>query len=92
MHRLPEQSLDEYQVKVLMPLKRKLDDAYMQEATFLSDLSLMIQTVLSKGDLIEESQLFRFQQSLMALSSAVAEPEPAPAISSSLFSSDRLVS
>jgi lipopolysaccharide/colanic/teichoic acid biosynthesis glycosyltransferase len=85
---LPGHALDEYQVKVLMPLKRKLDDNYMREATFASDLLLLFRTVLCKGALIADSDLRESQQSLLSLSLAVgasaargglSEPETGPA-------------
>jgi hypothetical protein len=68
---IPEHLLDAYQVNVLMPLKKKLDDNYMREATLLRDLVLLCRTVTSKGDVIRENDLRRFQASLVSLNSAL---------------------
>jgi hypothetical protein len=92
---LPGHALDEYQVEVLMPLKRKLDDNYMRKATFASDLLLLFRTVLGKGELIVDSDLRKSQQSLLSLNSALSvgvagdglsEPETGPAAEHLLFS------
>jgi lipopolysaccharide/colanic/teichoic acid biosynthesis glycosyltransferase len=83
LHRLPDHSLDDFQVHVMMPLKRKLDDQYMRGASLLSDLSLMLRTVLGKGELVKEGDLLNFQESLVSLNSALSasagsfvSPEP----------------
>jgi lipopolysaccharide/colanic/teichoic acid biosynthesis glycosyltransferase len=72
LNRLPDCDLDEYQVKVLMPLKRQLDRAYMHRATLLSDLSILVRTVLGSGDQIEAIDTRLFQQSLVSLDGALA--------------------
>ena len=72
LHRLPEHELDEYQVNVLMPLKRELDHAYMRRATLLSDISILIRTILGGGEQIEAFDARLFQKSLVSLDEALA--------------------
>lgn len=69
LHQVPESLLDDYQVRVMMPVKRRLDDSYMRRSTLRSDLQLMIKTVLGRGDLIQRSDLFQRHHSLTSLSS-----------------------
>jgi len=75
LHHLPDQFLDAYQVKVLVPMKRRLDHQYMLAATFTSDLVLMLRTVLGGGASIQKTDLMRFQESLVTLGSALAAGE-----------------
>ena len=81
LQRLPEQSLDDYQVQVLMPIKRSLDDEYMRRATLRSDLLLLVQTLLGKGELIQDKDLRQFQQSLVSLNSALGARAPGAELS-----------
>lgn len=67
LQRLAEHYLDEYQVKVLMPLKRELDHAYMNRATLLSDLSILMRTILFRGKQVEATDTTLFQESLASL-------------------------
>lgn len=71
LHSLPENVLDDYQVEVMMPVKRNLDNSYMRSSTLRSDLQIMMRTILGKGELIQQSDLFQFQHSLMSLNSAL---------------------
>lgn len=50
LDRVPKHSLDAYYHKVVLPTKRKLDAEYMARATFLSDLSLIANSVLRRWD------------------------------------------
>jgi lipopolysaccharide/colanic/teichoic acid biosynthesis glycosyltransferase len=72
LNRLPECDLDEYQVRVLMPLKRELDQAYMHQATLLSDLSILMLTILGRGKQIEALETKLFQKSLVSLDEVLA--------------------
>jgi len=78
LRHLPDRALDDYQVTVLMPIKRQLDNQYMLEATFASDLLLMLRTVLGRGDAIREVDLVHFQESLVTLSSALTTGSTMP--------------
>jgi lipopolysaccharide/colanic/teichoic acid biosynthesis glycosyltransferase len=80
LHGIPEHSLDDYQVHVLMPLKQELDDEYMRRATFFSDMAMLFKTVAGRGEAIDSKELRTFQHSLVSLNSALkmkaaAEPE-----------------
>ncbi len=48
--RLPKNRLDAYYHSVVLPAKRKLDAEYMAQATFLSDLRLLVNSVLRRFD------------------------------------------
>jgi lipopolysaccharide/colanic/teichoic acid biosynthesis glycosyltransferase len=48
--RLPKNRLDAYYHTVVLPAKRKLDAEYMAQATFLSDLRLLVNSVLRRFD------------------------------------------
>lgn len=48
--RLPRNHLDAYYHAVVLPAKRKLDAEYMAQATFLSDLQLLVKSVLRQWD------------------------------------------
>jgi lipopolysaccharide/colanic/teichoic acid biosynthesis glycosyltransferase len=72
LNRLPDCDLDECQIKVLMPMKRQLDRAYMHRATLLSDLSILLRTVLGRGEQIEAIDARLFQKSLVSLDEALA--------------------
>lgn len=50
LDRVPEHSLDDYYHKVVLPTKRQLDADYMANATFFSDLKLIIDSVLRRWD------------------------------------------
>jgi lipopolysaccharide/colanic/teichoic acid biosynthesis glycosyltransferase len=75
LQHVPEERLDDYQVHVLMPLKRELDNHYMDRATFFTDLVVLFKTALGLGAGIDESQLV-FQHSLVALGSALSSKVP----------------
>ena len=48
--RIPQDRLEEYYHDVLLPTKRLLDSEYMARATFLSDLELIVNSVLRRWD------------------------------------------
>ena len=50
LDRIPKQYLESYYHKIVLPAKRKLDSEYMARATFLSDLKLIIDSVLRRWD------------------------------------------
>lgn len=50
LDRVPKHSLDAYYHRVVLPTKRKLDAEYMAQATFLSDLKLIVNSVLRRWD------------------------------------------
>jgi lipopolysaccharide/colanic/teichoic acid biosynthesis glycosyltransferase len=43
---IPKQHLDTYYHDIVLPFKQQLDDAYMARATFMSDLQLILKTIL----------------------------------------------
>lgn len=47
---VPKQQLHTYYRDVVLPLKQQLDDAYMARATFMSDLELILKTLLRLWD------------------------------------------
>jgi len=50
LDRVPKQHLDAFYHSVVLPAKLRLDAEYMKEATFLSDLKLIVQSVLRRWD------------------------------------------
>lgn len=50
LDRIPKHSLDAYYHKVVLPAKRQLDAEYMAQATFLSDIRLIVNSVLRRWD------------------------------------------
>jgi lipopolysaccharide/colanic/teichoic acid biosynthesis glycosyltransferase len=48
--RLPRHKLDDYYNGVILPIKHQLDQQYMARATFFSDFSLLVKTVLRRWD------------------------------------------
>lgn len=48
--RLPKNRLDAYYHAVVLPAKRQLDAEYMSQATFLSDIRLLVNSVLRRFD------------------------------------------
>jgi lipopolysaccharide/colanic/teichoic acid biosynthesis glycosyltransferase len=49
--RLPKNRLDTYYHAVVLPAKRQLDAEYMAQATFFSDLRLLVNSVLRRWDM-----------------------------------------
>lgn len=50
LDRVPKHALDAYYHSVVLPTKRRLDTDYMAQATFLSDLQLIVNSVLRRWD------------------------------------------
>jgi len=50
LDRVPKHHLNSYYHKVVLPAKRRLDARYMARATFLSDLKLIVDSVLRRWD------------------------------------------
>jgi lipopolysaccharide/colanic/teichoic acid biosynthesis glycosyltransferase len=50
LDRIPRHSLDDYYHSVVLPTKRRLDAEYMAQATFFSDLRLIVDSVLRRWD------------------------------------------
>jgi lipopolysaccharide/colanic/teichoic acid biosynthesis glycosyltransferase len=50
LDRVPKDQLNAYYHKVVLPAKRRLDARYMARATFLSDLKLLVDSVLRRWD------------------------------------------
>jgi lipopolysaccharide/colanic/teichoic acid biosynthesis glycosyltransferase len=48
---VPKDKLDSYYRAVILPAKHALDDAYMKRATFLSDLKLLVDSLLHRWDI-----------------------------------------
>lgn len=48
--RLPMSDLDGYYNEVVLPFKHRIDEEYMAQATFSSDLKLLVDTVLRRWD------------------------------------------
>jgi len=48
LDRIPRHALDDYYNNIVLPAKRKLDVQYMAQATFRSDLELLVNTVLRR--------------------------------------------
>ena len=79
--RVAKENLNAYIHAVILPAKRQLDDEYMAHATFLSDLSLLVNTLLRRWDtatLVKISGLPEYKTELERTPSRV--PPPAPAI------------
>lgn len=71
LHRVTHGFLDEYQIHVMMPLKKQLDQTYMANATFVSDLRILWATATGGGERLDYERLESFQQSLVSLDIAL---------------------
>lgn len=56
---VPGHNLDHYYHEVILPLKHQLDEEYMAEATFSSDINLILQSLLRKWDETELRNLLQ---------------------------------
>ena len=82
LQHLPEHDLENYQISVLMPLKRQLDEQYARTATLSSDIALMIRTAVRRNTKSEVEIVSRMQSSLLSLNAALtdnASPVPVEA-------------
>lgn len=73
LHHVPEHALDTCQIKLLMPLKRELDDEYLANASFGSDLILLWRTVSGKHKPADQERVCDLQVSLVSLSQALGQ-------------------
>ena len=71
LHQVPEHALDHCQINLLMPLKRELDDEYLANATFFSDLGMLWKTVAGKHRVADRERICDLQVSLVSLSQAL---------------------
>ena len=89
LYRVPKQQLDTYYHKVVLPTKRRLDAEYMACATWLSDLRLIVNSMLRRwdyrfADSLLEQEAFEMESRLRERRSHEAPPaasairEPAP--------------
>lgn len=82
--RVPKESLESYYHSIVLPAKRDLDADYMSRATFVSDLRLIVDSVLRRWDssLMEsllEREAFRMEvMEVPAPPSRSFEPAPLP--------------
>lgn len=77
LNEVTHESLDEYQIHVMMPVKKHLDQAYMAHASFVSDIRILAATVLGRGDRLDCERLESFQHSLVSLGTALRGDFPA---------------
>lgn len=78
LHHVPEHALDACQISLLMPLKRELDDEYLANATFFSDLGVLWRTIAGSHRVADRERVGDLQVSLMSLSQALG-PSVVPA-------------
>ncbi len=83
LDRVPKHSLDDYYHKVVLPAKRQLDAEYMANATFFSDLKLIVDSVLRRWDGSVAEELLeaeRMEAERMEAEARLREnrPEPPP--------------
>lgn len=73
---IPRHLLDTYYASRVLPLKQQLDDDYMAQATFLSDLKLICKTVITVGTAVEAPDVFgAFPEAACGLQDAVMPGE-----------------
>lgn len=63
LDRVPRHSLDAYYHSVVLPTKRRLDTEYMAQATFFSDLKLILDSVLRRWDTAVAESLLEYPRS-----------------------------
>lgn len=73
LHHVPEHALDHCQINLLMPLKRELDDKYLAQASFLSDLAILWRTVTGAHEPADKERVGNLQISLVSLSQALGQ-------------------
>jgi lipopolysaccharide/colanic/teichoic acid biosynthesis glycosyltransferase len=96
--RIAKDQLDSYYHAVVLPTKRRLDAEYMARATFLSDLRLLINSVLRRWDASALDEFIiaaAFEVDRLAIPSKVPDPSsaiqrvPAPARSNRPVEAER---
>ena len=50
---IPDEELEEFHVRVVSPIKKLLDQQYQEQATFSSDLRLLIDTILKRRECLD---------------------------------------
>ena len=81
LHHVPDHALDACQINLLMPLKREIDDEYLANATFLTDLNVLLRTVWKSHKSADKERVCDLQISLVSLSQALGQsvaPAPVP--------------
>ena len=73
LHHVPEHALDACQINLLMPLKRELDDEYLANASFVSDLGVLCRTVTGRHKVTDLERIGNLQGSLVSLSQALGQ-------------------
>lgn len=73
LYHVPEHALDHCQINLLMPLKRELDEKYLAQATFLSDLAVLWRTVSGSHEPADTERVGHLQTSLVSLSQALGQ-------------------
>jgi lipopolysaccharide/colanic/teichoic acid biosynthesis glycosyltransferase len=79
LHHVPDHALDACQINLLMPLKREIDDEYLAQASFFTDMDLLFRTLWNSNKKTDKEKISSLQISLVSLSQALGqsvEPEP----------------
>lgn len=82
--RLPHHRLDGYYHSIILPTKLRLDREYMAQATFLSDLKLIVDTIVRRWDSSGICKLLEVQSAEMQTKSARAKAPVPLTIASSI--------
>jgi lipopolysaccharide/colanic/teichoic acid biosynthesis glycosyltransferase len=83
--RLPDHHLDGYYHSIILPAKLRLDREYMAQATFLTDLKLIVDTIVRRWDCSEVCKLLDIQPAEMQ-SKTLKSKTPAPVMTASCIS------
>lgn len=80
LSKVPSSHLDAYYHGVILPFKQMLDDEYMAQATFASDLKLILKSIFRHWDNAEIAHLLanHSQPARPALHASVSKPHPGP--------------
>jgi len=82
--RLPHHRLDGYYHSIILPAKLRLDREYMAQATFLTDLKLIVDTIVRRWDSSEICKLLDLQSAEIQTKAPKAKVPVPLAISSSI--------
>ena len=83
--RLPHHRLDSYYHSIILPAKLRLDREYMAQGTFLTDLKLIVDTIVRRWDCSEICKLLDIQPAEMQ-SKTPKSKMPAPVVTASCIS------
>jgi lipopolysaccharide/colanic/teichoic acid biosynthesis glycosyltransferase len=89
---VPKHHLEAFYHSVVLPAKHQLDEDYMAGATFVSDLKLIVDSVLRRWDTAVIERLLKawaYEQSDRRMLSNLAEPEDAYTHAAMMAHSDR---